>query len=102
MCLQTKSTLPKILFFLARLSTCALTALSRNLNIFCEPIRVERMKRSNSSTMKLTKEEEILLEQYGRTPSNKSKKLIYGNALLVASAPICKIGVPSVRRFSFP
>ncbi|VDK20013.1 unnamed protein product [Taenia asiatica] len=46
------------------------------------------MKRSNPSTLKLTKEEEILLEQYGRTPSNKSKKLIYGNALLVASAPI--------------
>ncbi|VDD74031.1 unnamed protein product [Mesocestoides corti] len=38
--------------------------------------------------MKITKEEELLLEQYGRTPSNKSNKLIYVNALLVSLTPI--------------
>ncbi|VDL90469.1 unnamed protein product [Schistocephalus solidus] len=39
--------------------------------------------------MKLTKEDELLLEQYGRTASAKSNKLIYGNALLVSLTPIC-------------
>ncbi|BHF71343.1 SWI/SNF and RSC complex subunit Ssr3 [Sparganum proliferum] len=38
--------------------------------------------------MKLTKEDELLLEQYGRTASAKSNKLIYGNALLVSLTPI--------------
>lgn len=32
----------------------------------------------------------MLLEQYGRTSSNKSMKIIYGNALMIAAAPICK------------
>ncbi|KAM7535663.1 hypothetical protein Aperf_G00000102904 [Anoplocephala perfoliata] len=46
------------------------------------------MKNSSTSSMKLTKEEELLLEQYGRTSSNKSTKVIYGNALMIAAAPI--------------
>lgn len=49
-----------------------------------------KMKQSATSSMKLTKEEELLLEQYGRASSNKSTKIIYGNALMVAAAPICE------------
>lgn len=40
--------------------------------------------------MKLTREEEILLERYGKVSSTKSNKLIYGNALLVTLTPICE------------
>nr|CDS32288.1 translocon associated protein gamma subunit [Hymenolepis microstoma] len=43
---------------------------------------------SSSSVKKFTKEEEMLLEQYGRTSSNKSMKIINGNALMIAAAPI--------------
>ncbi|VDL43246.1 unnamed protein product [Hymenolepis diminuta] len=46
------------------------------------------MKRLASTNTKFTKEEEMLLEQYGRTSSNKSMKIIYGNALMIAAAPI--------------
>jgi translocon-associated protein subunit gamma len=39
---------------------------------------------------KLTREEEILLQDFSRNVSTKSSALFYGNALIVSALPICK------------
>ena len=39
---------------------------------------------------KLTKEEEILLEDFSRTVSKKSQALFYLNALMISILPLCK------------
>lgn len=40
---------------------------------------------------KLTQEEELLLQDFSRTVSKKSQVLFYGNALMIAVLPLCKI-----------
>ena len=39
---------------------------------------------------KLTKEEELLLQDFSRNVSTKSNALFYGNAFIVSAIPICK------------
>lgn len=50
--------------------------------------------RANSFKMaggkKLTKEDEILLQNFGRTVSTKSSALFYANAFFVSAIPLCK------------
>lgn len=43
----------------------------------------------------LTKEEELLLQDFSRDVSKKSSLLFYGNALLVAVLPLCKFKIES-------
>ena len=38
----------------------------------------------------LTKEEELLLQDFSRNVSTKSSALFYGNALIVSAIPMCK------------
>jgi len=38
----------------------------------------------------LSKEEELLLQDFSRNVSTKSNALFYGNALIVSAVPICK------------
>ena len=40
----------------------------------------------------LTKEEELLLQDFSRNVSTKSSALFYGNALIVSAIPMCKLG----------
>lgn len=40
---------------------------------------------------KLTREEEILLQDFSRNVSTKSSALFYGNALIVSALPICEL-----------
>jgi hypothetical protein len=42
-------------------------------------------------TKKLTKEEELLLQDFSRNVTTKSSALFYGNAFIVSAIPICKI-----------
>lgn len=50
--------------------------------------------RANSFNMaggkKLTKEDEILLQNFSRTVSTKSSALFYANAFFVSAIPLCK------------
>lgn len=51
---------------------------------------------SSSETMAvgkktLTKEEELLLQDFSRNVSTKSSALFYGNAFIVSVIPICKL-----------
>lgn len=39
---------------------------------------------------KLTKEDEILLQNFSRTVSTKSSALFYANAFFVSAIPLCK------------
>ena len=39
---------------------------------------------------KLTKEDEILLQNFSRNVSRKSSALFYANALIVSAMPLCK------------
>jgi len=41
----------------------------------------------------LTKEEELLLQDFSRNVSTKSSALFYGNALIVSAIPICKFTI---------
>lgn len=43
----------------------------------------------------LTKEEELLLQDFSRNVSTKSSALFYGNALIVSAIPICKCATSS-------
>ena len=38
----------------------------------------------------LSKEEELLLQDFSRNVSTKSNALFYGNAFIVSAVPICK------------
>ena len=42
---------------------------------------------------KLTKEEELLLQDFSRNVSKKSSIIFYFNALIVSAIPICKFKV---------
>lgn len=52
------------------------------------------LSRANSFIMavgkKLTKEDEILLQNFSRTVSTKSSALFYANAFFVSAIPLCK------------
>ncbi len=39
---------------------------------------------------KLTKEEELLLQDFSRNVTTKSSALFYGNAFIVSAVPICE------------
>lgn len=41
----------------------------------------------------LSKEEEILLQDFSRNVSTKSNALFYGNAFIVSAIPICKLNL---------
>lgn len=41
----------------------------------------------------LSKEEELLLQDFSRNVSTKSNALFYGNAFIVSAIPICEFGV---------
>jgi len=45
---------------------------------------------SSKSGKKLTKQEELLLQDFSRNVSTKSSALFYGNAVIVSIIPICK------------
>lgn len=47
----------------------------------------------------LTKEEELLLQDFSRNVSTKSSALFYGNALIVSAIPICKYATQSHQKF---
>ena len=44
------------------------------------------------SGKKLTREEELLLQDFSRNVSTKSSALFYGNAFIISAVPICKLG----------
>lgn len=44
----------------------------------------------------LTKEEELMLQDYSRDVSKKSSILFYGNAALVSIVPLCKYNFQDV------
>ena len=46
---------------------------------------------SSKSGKKLTKQEELLLQDFSRNVSTKSSALFYGNAVIVSIIPICKL-----------
>ena len=46
---------------------------------------------SKSGKKNLTKEEELLLQDFSRNVSTKSSALFYGNALIVSAIPMCKL-----------
>lgn len=45
---------------------------------------------------KLTKEDEILLQNFSRTVSTKSSALFYANAFFVSAIPLCKCAISTV------
>ena len=45
---------------------------------------------SSKAGKKLTKQEELLLQDFSRNVSTKSSALFYGNAVIVSIIPICK------------
>lgn len=45
---------------------------------------------SSSRHHKLTREEELLLQDFSRNVSTKSSALFYGNAMIISVIPICK------------
>lgn len=64
------------------------------------PSRLPVFKKSYSSifinmskSTKLTREEELLLQDFSRNVSAKSSALFYGIALIVSLVPICKCSV---------
>jgi translocon-associated protein subunit gamma len=44
----------------------------------------------------LSKEEEILLQDFSRNVSTKSNALFYGNAFIVSAIPICKFNLTNI------
>lgn len=46
-----------------------------------------------SKNKKLTKEEELLLQDFGRNVSTKSSVLFYCNAFVVSAVPLCELKV---------
>jgi len=44
----------------------------------------------------LSKEEEILLQDFSRNVSTKSNALFYGNAFIVSAIPICELNLPNI------
>ena len=50
----------------------------------------------------LTKEEELLLQDFSRNVSTKSSALFYGNALIVSAIPMCKCILLLRRLFDLP
>lgn len=41
--------------------------------------------------VKITKEDERLLEEYSQAASKSSEKLVYVNAIMISSIPICML-----------
>jgi len=48
---------------------------------------------SSKSGKKLTKQEELLLQDFSRNVSTKSSALFYGNAVIVSIIPICMLHI---------
>lgn len=57
-----------------------------------KPIMASKKDKAQKS---LTKEEELLLQDFSRNVSTKSSALFYGNALIVSAIPICKCATSS-------
>ena len=53
-------------------------------------LNVARKSHKMTGTKKLTKEEELLLQDFSRNVTTKSSALFYGNAFIVSAVPICK------------
>lgn len=51
---------------------------------------VSGIKMAGGKQNKLSREEELLLQDFSRNVSTKSSALFYGNALIVSTIPICK------------
>jgi hypothetical protein len=64
----------------------------------CHIVKMSNKQAKNKS---LTKEEELLLQDFSRNVSTKSSALFYGNALIVSAIPICKFtpGFKYVNKF---
>lgn len=45
---------------------------------------------AGGANKKLTREEELLLQDFSRNVSTKSSALFYGNAFIVSAIPMCK------------
>jgi hypothetical protein len=60
-----------------------------------------KMSNKQAKNKSLTKEEELLLQDFSRNVSTKSSALFYGNALIVSAIPICKFtpGFKYVNKF---
>ena len=54
-----------------------------------------------SKSKKLTKEEELLLQDFGRNVSTKSSVLFYCNAFIVSAVPLCELKMISAFVFCF-
>ena len=54
-------------------------------------IRTGTKMSSKSGKKNLTKEEELLLQDFSRNVSTKSSALFYGNALIVSAIPMCEL-----------
>ena len=50
----------------------------------------DAVKMAGGNKNKLSREEELLLQDFSRNVSTKSSALFYGNALIVSAIPICK------------
>lgn len=68
------------------LSTCETKAQSPLFAFFSGIFRFSTM----AGGKKLTKEDELLLQNYSRNVSTKSNVLFYANALIVSAIPLCK------------
>ena len=55
-----------------------------------DSVDVCESKMSSKSGKKLTKQEELLLQDFSRNVSTKSSALFYGNAVIVSIIPICE------------
>lgn len=62
------------------------------LAFFCEVqlSATGELQFDNMAHKKLTKEEELLLQDFSRNVTTKSSALFYGNAFIVSAVPICE------------
>lgn len=75
-----------ICYILFDLVTSHIRSVYRRQNITHSKMSSKKDKAQKS----LTKEEELLLQDFSRNVSTKSSALFYGNALIVSAIPICK------------
>jgi hypothetical protein len=53
---------------------------------------------ASKAPKQLSKEEELLLQDYSRSVTTKSYALFYSNAFIVAAVPICKQFIDSINK----
>ena len=56
----------------------------------CSSTSKAAIKMAGGNKNKLSREEELLLQDFSRNVSTKSSALFYGNALIVSAIPICE------------